>query len=353
MRTLVRWASCTAVGFVLLPRLAVAEEPAHVRVLGLAGDGTWLDASRSHLAISREIPQSLSLDQQESEPDAVRLVFVGLGASPGPVEISTRRGDDSLLDTLTGLTLLPWACPPRSPIGSCWATLPVRLTPDRLDRDYAAAKERSLEAALGGELRVESAGRILARFRVGAPHSPVFAGYDRLTAKLRVRILRVSPGGAPAIGGDDASALRIARAEVAAAGRLWAQCGIDLEGPTGPDVEVVDPPPNELLAVGCDAGLPASGGQIVFDVAGHHVRIASHAGESPLAVAERLARVLGGFGLRTELSPNQRMSSGASGVVDVLVRNSHGKALAISATANLALSTDATLDVCLGEVDHG
>ncbi len=353
LRTLLRSASFAAFGTALLPCLARAQEPVRARVLALAGDGAWLEANHSHLTISREMPRPVSLDKNETERDAVRLVFVGVGAPPGPVQISSRRSDGSLIDTLPGLALLPWACPPGSPIGACWATLPVRLTPDRLDRDYAAAKERSLEAALGGELRVESAGRVLERFQVGGPRSLAFASYDRLAAKLRVRILRVSPGGAPAVGSDNASALRIARAEVASAGRLWAQCGIDLEGPTGADVEVVDPPPTELLAIGCDAGLPASGGRVAFDVAGHHVRVQSQAGESPLVVAQRLARELRGFGLRVVLSPNQRTSSGASGVVDVLVRNAHGKALAIAAAPNLALSTDATLEVCLGEVDLG
>ncbi|HWZ92174.1 MAG TPA: hypothetical protein VNW92_25095, partial [Polyangiaceae bacterium] len=273
---------CVANGALLVPRSVLAEEPPAVRVLGLRADGAWLDPSTSHVALSRELPQeTVPTSRTEGfEHDAVRLVFIGLGAAPGPVRVSTVRSDDSVIDTLSGPALSPWACPPGSPAGPCWATQPMRLTPDRLDRDYPAANGRSLEAALGGELRVESAGRSVARFRVGSPHSPAFDAYDRLSAKLRVRILRVTPGGAPAIGVDTASALRIARAEVAAAGRLWAQCGFDLEGPLGPSIEVVDPPPPELLALGCDAGLPASGGQITFQVAGHRVRVPSHAGEA-------------------------------------------------------------------------
>jgi hypothetical protein len=346
---------CAASGAFLLPRSVLAEGPPAVRVLGLSTDGAWLDPSTSHVALSRELPQATVVGSRTEsvERDAVRLVFIGLGVSPGPIRVSTVRSDDSLFDALSGPALSPWACPPGSPAGPCWATEPIRLTPDRLDRDYSAAKGRSLEAALGGELRVESMGRSMARFRVGSPRSAAFAAYDRLSAKLRVHILRVTPGGAPAIGVDTASALRIARAEVAAAGRLWAQCGIDLEGALGPSIEVVDPPPPELVAIGCDAGLPASGGQITFQVAGHRVRVPSHAGETPLVVAGRLSRALSAFGLRVELSPNQRTSAGASGAIDVLVRTADGKALAIAAAPNQPLCTDATLGVCLGEVDLG
>ena len=344
-----------AVGCALsLPRPVLAEPPSAVRVVGLGADGVWLEPNSSHLAISHELPEPWSPDRgQSTEPDAVRLVFVGLGASPGRIRLSTLRRDDSLIDSLDSPALAPCECPPGSPAQPCWATPPVRLTPDRLDRDYPAAKERSLEAALGGALRVESSSSTLARFLVGSPKSPAFAAYDRLSAKLRVRILRVTAGGAPAIGNDDASALRIARAEVAAASRLWAQCGIDLEGPSGPNIQVVDPPPAELLAIGCDAGLPASGGRIAFQVAGQRVLVTSRAGEPPIVVAERVSRAVRRLGLRVELSPNQRTSAGASGVVDVLVKNAQGAALTISAISNLALSTDATLDVCLGDVDLG
>jgi hypothetical protein len=337
----------------LSSRMLCADQPSEVRVLALASDGAWLDPVADHLSISREMPQWATNAGKESEPDAVRLVFSAMGVSPTPVHITTHRSNDALLDTLADPLLARAACPPGSPPGLCWATAPLRLSPDRLDREYAAAKERSLEAALGGELWVESAGRVLARFRVGGPRTPAFAGYERLSAKLRVKILRVTPGGAPSLGDDDASALRIAREEVAAASQLWAQCGIDLQGPTGPSFELADPPPTALLAVGCDAGLPASGGQIAFDVAGHRIRVASQAGEAPLVVAARVAQTLRALGLRVELSPNQRTSAGASGAVDLIVRSAHGNALALRAAVSLPLSTDATLSVCLGEVDLG
>ena len=333
------------------PALAAAPIPA--RAFALSEDGTWLDSDQGHLALSRDVPERLQTAGGDAEgADAVRLVFVGLDASPGAIRITTHRTDGALQDSLAAATLSPSACPPGSPPGPCWSTLPLRLSVDRLDRNYAAARERSLEASLGGELRVEATGRVLGHWKVGGPTGRGF-GYDRLSAKLRLHILRVTPGGMPAIGGDSASARSIARAEVAAAGTLWAQCGVDLNGPSGPDIEVVDPPPVQMVAVGCDAGLPASGGRIAFDVAGHRVRVASHAGEAPLVVAQRISRVLRGFGLRVELSPNQRTSAGVSGAVDLLARSAQGGAVTISAATGVALSTDATLGVCLGEVDLG
>lgn len=338
----------------LAPATAVAEPAAGARVYALRGDGTWLDASTDHLALSREIPQALAADATSfGDGEAVRLVFAGLGTAPGSIQISTRRADDSPLDTLRGPALSPWPCPAGSPAGRCWATLPLRLATDRLDREYAAASERSLEAELGGQLRIETAGRLLARFRVGSPRSPVFGALERLSARLRVRVLRVAAGGAPAVGGDNASALAIAHAEIAAAGKLWAQCGIDLDAPGHVQIEVVDPPPVELVAVGCEAGLPASGGQIAFAVAGHRVRVPSRRGESPLVVARRLARALSALHLHVQVSPNPRASAGASGSVDLLVRSARGGPVTIGAEPTLPITTDATLSVCLGEVDLG
>ncbi|HEX3773255.1 MAG TPA: hypothetical protein VHV51_02265 [Polyangiaceae bacterium] len=290
---------------------------------------------------------------QISALDAPRLVLSGLGATPGALQLGTYSSAGALLDLLSNPPLTRAPCPPNSSSHDCWSTLPILLTPDKLDREYAAAKGRAIEAALGGELRVEYARRVVAKFQIGAPRSAAFAPYDRLSAKLRVRILRVTPGGAPAIGGDSASAIRIARAEIATASKLWSQCGVDLEGPKGAEIEVVDPPPPELLAIGCDSGLPASGGFVSFALADRRVRVPTHAGESPLVVADRVARAIRALGLRAWVSPNQRTSAGVAGAVDVLARSPDNAPIAIRALPNAELSNDATLSVCLGEVELG
>jgi hypothetical protein len=341
-------------GFVLglaLNRATFAQPSAEPQLFTLASDGRLLDPNRDHLALSREMPTAFDPAQPPSESEAVRLVFSGLGATPSALRLSTRRESGALLDALADPVLAPWPCP--SGTAPCWATQPLRLTPDSLDRDYPVARDRSLQAELGGELRVEVGAHALGSFRIGAPHSAAFANVERLSLKLRVRVLRVSAGGPPAVGQDTAGALQIARAEVAAASKLWAQCGVALQGPTGADVQVVDPPPVQLVALGCDAGLPASGGQLALSVLGHRVRIATRPGEAPAVVAQRLAQALRALGLSAQISPNQRTNAGVSGAVDVLVRGAHGARVSIEADvdASVPLSTDPTLSVCLGEVD--
>ncbi|MEI9951418.1 MAG: hypothetical protein WDO74_21195 [Pseudomonadota bacterium] len=328
---------------------AWADAPA-VRVLAQTANGSWLDPL-DHVALSRDLP---SVESGASDTETVRLVFSGLSGAPSQVRVSTRRLSGLLLDTLAEPQLTKAACPPGSVAGAlCWATAPLRLTPDRLDRDYPLARDRSLEAELGGQLSVEAAGQSLASWSVGAPHSAAFAGIERLSVKLRVRVLRLAPGGAPAIGGDNATALSIVRSEIQAASKLWAQCGIDLQGPGGPDIQLVDQPPIQLVAIGCDSGLPASGGQIGFRVQGRRLKVATRSGEMPSVVAERLVRELEKLGVSARISPNPRSASGASGAIDVLIRGPGGRPIAAEAEAGVALSTDATLGVCLGEVDLG
>jgi len=316
-------------------------------VVALLPDGSWIDPETGHLAISRELPEPLA---NAGARDATAFVFMGFPRDPPKIRLSTQDRKGSGLDAMEEVKLAPHACPLGHPQEKCWATVPLRLTPDRLDRDYASARERSLEVALGGTLQVQSEGQRLARFVVGAPHSSAFSRIERLSARLRVRILRVTPGGAPAIGGDVPTALRVAQAEVATASRLWAQCGIDLEGPKGADIAVVDPPETAMLAIGCDAGLPASGGQVAFDVAGRSVRVITHEGDTPGLVARRVARSLEAIGLRPAISPNPRTNAGVSGAVDLLLRGGSAK---FGVTPNQPLSSDPSLPVCLGEVDLG
>ena len=343
--------ACVLACVLALPVLANAE-PAHRRVIARSGAGQWLEPGRDHVAISRELP---GVEGDANEAEALQLVFVGFSGAPSDVHVQTLRSNGSPLDTLADAALSVAPCPVGSAPGPCWSTRPLRLTPDRLDRESRVAHHRSLEAELGGLLRVDAAGAPLGAWPVGAPHSPLFLGFDRLSVQLRVRVLRLAPGGAPSLGTDPESALRLARNEVSAAGRLWAQCGIDLQGPRGLDVQLVDPPASQLIAVGCDAGLPASGGQISLRAAGRRVRVVSRAGDSPGVVAERLARALRALGLRARLSPNPRMNSGASGSVDVLVQSARGGVANLSSDSDPAfpLSTDASLSVCLGEVDLG
>jgi len=329
----------------------VQATPSAPSVSAQIADGTWLASGRDHVAISREMP---ALGAGGIDDEAVSLVFAGSDEKPSHVRVTTRRSTGLLLDTLLEPVLTRAPCP-AGISGQCWATPPLRLTPDELDREYAPVRDRSLEAELGGELQVQTGAGLLGRWRVGAPHAPAFLGIDRLSVKLRVRILRVAPGGAPAIGGDAGSALLAARRAVQAASQLWSQCGIDLQGPSALDVQVVDPPPTSLIAVGCESGLPASGGELTLRVQGRRVRLSTRRGESPRAVAARLAGALERLGFRAQLSPNPRNGSDAAGVVDVLARAPGGGLLTVAADDDprRPLSTDSTLGVCLGEVELG
>jgi len=333
-----------------LTQLAQAE-PTAVRVFALDANGSWLRAGQDHLALSRELP---SAEAEPADSEAVKLVFASPDSAPPAIRVSTHRANGQLLDLLARPELRKAACPPGSAANaSCWATAALRLTPDRLDRDYPLARDRSLEAELGGQFSVEMAGQSLASFAVGAPHAPAYAGIERLSVKLRVRVLRVAADAAPSIGGDTGTALSIVRREIQAASRLWAQCGIDLQGPAGPDIQVVDPPPIQLVAIGCDTGLPASGGQISLRVRGRSVKVATRPGEAPREVAQRLTRALEKLGLSPRISPNPRIASGAAGAIDVLIRGPAGRPVSVEAEPGTLLSTDQTLGVCLGEVDLG
>jgi hypothetical protein len=342
-----------ALGCLSLTSPALAEVPA-LRVFAQAANGRWLSGEQEHVALSRALP---SAESGPSDDQTVRLVFSevgGSGSAPLEVRVTTRRESGVLLDALAEPKLTKAACPPGDAASAaCWATDPLRLTPDRLDRDYPVARERSLEAELGGQLAVEARGQPLTSWPIGAPHSAAFAGIERLSVKLRVRVLRLAPGGAPSIGSDSGTALRIARSEVEAASKLWTQCGIDLQGPGGPEISLVDPPPIQLVAIGCNSGLPASGGQINLRVQGRRVKVRTNSGEPPRVVAQRLAGALQKLGVPARVSPNPRIASGASGAIDVLLRGPSGRPITVEAEAGFPLSTDASLGVCLGEVDLG
>src|SRR6478735_3055926 len=145
-----------------------ATQPAHadpgpIHVFAQRADGTWLSAAQDHVAISRELPSAAN------EDEAVRVVLSDATGTPPPIRIATRRAGGALLDTLAEPQLSAATCPPGvAATASCWATVPLRLTPDRLDRDHPAAHDRSLEAELGGKLWVKVAGQPLTSWAVGA-----------------------------------------------------------------------------------------------------------------------------------------------------------------------------------------
>src|SRR5262249_4624190 len=147
---------------------------------------------------------------------------------------------------------------------------------------------------------------------------------ERLRGRLKVHVLRTQRGGMPAIGGDDAGARALAQTEIDVASRLWGQCGIHFGPASAQDVFVHDPPPGYLPAGGCDAGCPATGGEVRFSVSGRRIRVPTRAGQTPVEVASAVARALGAAGIDASVSPNPATLGAPFGTADVIARRADG-----------------------------
>ncbi len=328
----------------------------HVTVLELAAvdaSGTRIDLARSHASISRVLPSELAAAGAPPDADALSWVAIGPAAAlPDSVYVRSTLPEGGKLDELTHVELTKTSCPPHTASGlECVGTPPIRVTGDRVDRSHPGSASHSLLGEVGGRIEIAAAGRTVASLRVGGPRHSALGPIDRYRAHLRVRVVRLTPGGAAPIGGNTKGAIAVARHEVRTASRLWGQCGIHFGYGKQVDVEVVDPPPPHMLAVGCDLGLPASGGKIAFRAGKRALELSTHAGQTPVQVANALAAVVRGAGLRAVVSENPPTSLGALPTADVLVRTRAGAMIPLSPTDGGALSSDNTLRVCLGEVN--
>lgn len=315
-------------------------------------DGRRVSLAKSHASLSRVMPAALWPDPTAAhDADALRWMVVGpSGTLPGVVSFASTREDGKALDRLDGVPLVPCPCPAGVARGlECARTEPIRLSTDRIDRNHPASRGSSLLGEVGGRVVAERHGQKIASIRVGGPRHTAIGAIGRYQARLRVHVVRIARGGAPAIGGDTRGALALARAQVRAASDLWGQCGVDLVSRAS--VNVVDPPPPYLLAIGCDLGQPASGGQVTFRAGARRFRVATRSGESPTAVAERVAAALRRAGLSAVVSPNAAIRSGALPSADVLVRTAGGRLATLSAERGAPLSSDPSLNVCLGVVN--
>jgi hypothetical protein len=170
---------------------------------------------------------------------------------------------------------------------------------------------------------------------------------------LRPIVTRISHGGAPAIGGNDAGAIATLRTELALASAMWGQCGVTFGPAQSLDVKVVDPPPPHLIAFGDDLGLPATGGGEVRVRADGKLLVVPIAARS---TADRVARDFAAAAVKANftaiVSPNARITPGATGSVDVSLRRPDGALVTIeAASAAQFVLTDATLSVRIGSVD--
>ena len=326
------------VALIALVRPAAA---ADVEARVVDGTGAAIDLETSGLALPRTPPSSTEQDR-----DGFTIVFVGDGAG-SDLAITSFSESGARLDALPSVATREGPCPATVPTGRvCRVAGPFRLAIDATDRQHPVARARSIVGELGGAIRVSAQGSELLAVRVVGPRGPG-APIERLRAKLRVFLVRERARGGPPFGATDAIAIALARAQIRRANAVWGQCGVSFGRPEDAEVRVVDPPPPHLLAVGCDLGLPASGGEVRVRAEGHDVAVPTHRGETPRVVAHRLATALARAHVAVTVSHNLAIGPGADGSSDLLVQRKGGGPGVIER----ASSTDETLRVCRGAVD--
>lgn len=327
-----------------------------VRVRAFDGQGEEVDLARSHASIERTPPERLDDDPfaKSPDPDAIRFELEGSAEElPASVTLASFGDGGAAIDSLAGVALIARPCSVPSSAGlTCKSTLPIRAVVDDLDRFHPLVKDRSIKVELGGTIAVVSpGGDKMQMVRVGGPRHSALGSIERFRAKLRILMVRLVPHGPPPMGGDDPGAIAVARAEVARANALWGACGISFGKERDLDIAVVDPPKPHMLAIGCDHGLPASGGTIHVRVDGRDVSAKIGAGVKPSGAARVVAQAVASAGFVAKVSDNPVMLGGAYGSSDVLVRRKDGALVTIEPPATGAITTDATLGVCIGRVD--
>ena len=310
--------------------------------------GKSVDFTRSHLSLARTPPSRLGSDAQRADTDEVDVVLGVPDGSMGPLELDIESYGASgvKLDALGHVALAPVACP-GAPAGlHCLGTPAVRLVVDDVDRSHPLVAGRALRAEVGGAIAVRSGGRKQA-LRGAGPRETTVGPIGRFRVKLRPFILRLVPGGAPAIGGTDPGAIASLRAELALTSATWGQCGISFGDVSRLDITLVDPPTSYVLAIGNDLGLPASGGSVTVKVEGKPVTVPIPARAGTDDVARLVALAITKAGFAVTISPNVRIAPGVFPSVDLLVKKKDGH----WATVEAPVSTDRTMAIRLGAVD--
>lgn len=321
------------------------------------GAGAQVDLARSHASIERLPPARVEggFDAHYDDVDALRVVLEeeeGYDGS-GVLSVESVGSSGVHLDVLVAPLMGPVSCAPAIAAARCRASLPLRFVVDDVDRRHALVQSRSLRVELGGAIVVRRGGKKLQAIRVLGPRASPVGPIGRLRATLRPIVVRVAPGGAPAIGGSDFGAVTALRAELGSAAAIWGQCGVTFGNVEMMDVRIVDPPPPHLLSIGDDVGLPAAGGEIRFQIDGRRVPdVPIGPLASPEQVALQVARAVEVSGFVARVSPNTRILPGAQGSVDVSVRRKDGTLASLGSTSpGVPVSTDRCLSVRIGSVD--
>jgi hypothetical protein len=322
------------------------------------GSGEIVDMARSHASMERTAPARVegAPDASYDDPDALRVLLAVPDDGPGldgerAIAVESLSAVGTRLDAMPRLALTPSPCAHAYAGMRCWSSAPLRLVIDDVDRDHPLVADRSIKAQVGGAIMLRDGGHKAQMVRVLGPRHTAAGPIGRLLATLRPFVVRVTSGGAPAIGGTDVGAIEALRSELGAASAIWGQCGITFGDTRAIDVRPVDPPPSHLVAVGDDLGIGASGGEIRLRAEGKIISVSTWPGQTPDRVASELARMIDKAGLVAAVSPNARIGPGLAPSVDVSVRRKDGTLVAVDTAPGSPLSTDATLSVRIGSVD--
>lgn len=227
----------------------------------------------------------------------------------------------------------------------------LRLVSDDTDASAPDVGPQLLRAQLGDVLLATLAeGEVAVRYRVAGAGSD---GRDSLRGTLRLLVLRYQRAGAPVLGKDDREALGLARRQVEIANEIWAQCNVDFGRPEDSQVAVVDPPGPTLLSFADLDGLPARGdGAVLLRAGGKLIGpVPTRVGALPEQTALAVAREARARGLVAEVSLNPRADHGAYPSADLILRDTNGSVLVITADAGHPIGTDSRQLVRVGSVD--
>ncbi len=238
--------------------------------------------------------------------------------------------------------LLPTMTACRDGAPGCFESAPIRLVIDPADLTHPASRGRSLTVELGGELEA-TLGPARATAQVLGPRASPIGPIDRYTARLRVSILRQSPGGPPAFGATLDVARRLVSRQIDRANSAWAACGLSFTA----DLRAVEPPSADVVTVGCESGARAAkAGALSVSVDGARVTANFAAGDSPRAAARRLLSALTRAGHAVELFDNRANGQSGEPTVDLRITRA-GRAARVSSVE----STDAALTLCAPAFD--
>jgi hypothetical protein len=346
-RFVVRWPGGRETGLAVDVHGITLRDSANARV----------DMASERASIERTPPARIDENHVVADPDALRVVVASPEGPPlGPIQLESVGPDGSSLDAIADLSLERTTCDgsgatsnvTASPSVHCFASTLLRFVVDDVDRKHPVVASRSIKAEVGGAIVVRDAkGKKLQAIRVAGPRHTAAGPIGRYRLTIRAIVMRLSPGGAPAVGGTEAGAISAVRQELAVASTIWGQCGLTFGPVSQMDVKVVSPPPPYLVALGDDVGLPAGGGEIRLRVEGKPVVFSTKKGWSTRQAALELQRAAEKAGLKAAISENARIASGAAPSVDVALSRADGQL----ATAELVSSSDPTMSVSVGAVD--